>query len=352
METPADADFTKSLPKVELHAHLTGSITPQCLHEIWQKKRSTSTGPRLEDPITACRPEAAHHNVLSFFPLFDKYIYNLCNDRESISFATEQVLQAFEDDGVRYLELRTTPREAPTTGLTKETYIETVLETIQTHSKHLMHTFLILSIDRRNTAEQALIVVHLALKYRSRGIIGIDLCGNPLKGSNSISTFAPAFALAKSHNLKITLHFAEVPESSTDFELQTLLSFYPDRIGHVINTPSSIEAEIEKRNLGLELCLSCNVLADLTHGGFANHHFGKWYMRDCPVALCTDDVGVFGSSVSNEYLLAAQHFQLSRADLIWLASGAVPSIFGGEDEEDRMYGLLREFELKQKHDAV
>ncbi|KAK4616308.1 Adenosine deaminase-like protein [Fulvia fulva] len=345
MDTPADTSFTKALPKVELHAHLTGSITPHTLHEIWLKKRDISAGAQLEDPLTACRPEAAHHDVFSFFPLFDTYIYNLINDVDAVAFATGEVLKAFEADGVRYLELRTTPREEPATGLTKEVYVETVLDTIKSHSQDKMHTYLILSIDRRNTLAQAMDVVNLAIKYQSRGIVGVDLCGNPLKGN--ISLFAPAFAIAKSHNLRITLHFAELPSSSTEVELTTLLSYVPDRLGHVINTTPSIETEIEKRKLGLELCLSCNVLAGLTEGGYANHHFGKWYTRDCPIALCTDDFGVFGSSISNEYLLTAQHFQLSRSDLIWLASGAVPSIFGGEDEEDRMYGLLKEFEDQQ-----
>lgn len=50
----------------------------------------------------------------------------------------------------------------------------------------------------------------------------------------------------------------------------------------------------------------------------------------------TDDVGVFCSPLSNEYELAAQHFDLGRAEIRKLCVGAVESIFTGEDEKNRL----------------
>jgi adenosine deaminase len=284
--TPVDAAFTKVLPKIELHAHLTGSISPETLHQIWQDSKSN-----LQDPLIAVRPEGAHHDIFSFFKVFDTYIYDLCNTPTAISFATREVLKAFRDDGVKYLELRTTPREALATGLSKEIYVETVLDAIADFSRENdgMHANLILSIDRRNTTAQAEQVLDLAMKYRKRGcgIVGIDLCGNPLKGD--VAIFREAFARAREEGFKVTLHFAEVPESSTELELETLLEFQPDRIGHVIHVPPKFEKEIEGMKLGLELCLSCNVHAKMLPGkdkGFADHHFGEWYKGECPIALC------------------------------------------------------------------
>ncbi|EME80161.1 uncharacterized protein MYCFIDRAFT_63420 [Pseudocercospora fijiensis CIRAD86] len=334
-----DAAFVEALPKVELHAHLTGSISPECLHEIWARKQST-----LEDPLSVLRPHGAYHDILTFFKLFDAYIYGLCDDIETVAYATGRVLQDFENDGVRYLELRTTPRESSETGMTKEIYVQTVIKAIEDHDTTTMPTYLILSVDRRNTASQAMEVVDLAMKYQDRGVVGIDLCGNPLKGE--VSTFQTVFSRAKANGLKVTLHFAEVPESSTDQELRTLLSFQPDRLGHVINTSSEIDSMIEEQACGLELCLSCNVHAKMlpNAGRFADHHFGQWYSRPNAIALCTDDVGVFGSTVSNEYLLAGEHFRLGRKDLTALSRRAVSSIFGGKGEKERLLTLLDDFE--------
>lgn len=150
-----------------------------------------------------------------------------------------------------------------------------------------MSTFLILSVDRRNTEAEALEVVDLAIKYRSRGVVAVDLCGDPSKGD--VSIFRTAFAKAKRHGLRLTLHFAEVPASSCEEELVTLLSYEPERLGHVIHVSDAIKEEIIARELGLELCLSCNVLAKLTPDGFPGHHFGFWRHKGCPLILCVGD---------------------------------------------------------------
>ena len=183
-----------------------------------------------------------------------------------------------------YLELRTTPRAIPSAGITIDSYVETVLKSISdfNESNH-MRTNLILSIDRRNNLPTAMSVVDLAAKYKSRGVVGIDLCGDPSLGD--VSIFKPAFEAARTQGLKITIHFAEAPQSSTDIELWTLLSYKPDRIGHVINVPPDVKQEIIKRRLGLELCLSCNVHARMITGTYGDHHFGWWQKTGCPIAL-------------------------------------------------------------------
>lgn len=42
-------DF-RALPKIELHAHLSGSISRQCLHEVWVLKKEKGET-ELEDPL-------------------------------------------------------------------------------------------------------------------------------------------------------------------------------------------------------------------------------------------------------------------------------------------------------------
>ncbi|CAD0092297.1 unnamed protein product [Aureobasidium vineae] len=368
MSQPPDLAFAKGLPKVELHAHLSGSISRKCLHNIWLRQKTKNPSFDLDDPSTAM-PSAADGEIdvvrytykralnctdsltrnHSFFPIFDKYIYALISDEESIRHATTSVLEDFQDDGVCYLELRTTPRAIPDAGVSKEEYVKTVLQAMndfKASSKQdikgaphydKLHAKLILSIDRKNTLEEASEVVRLALKYRHLGIVGVDLCGNP--ANKPISHLAPAFAEARAQGLGITLHFAEIAQEDSS-ELEEMLSWQPQRLGHVIHVRESLRKTITENKLGLELCLTCNVLCGLSQGGYAAHHFGEWWSAGIPIALSTDDVGIFESTLSNEYMLAATNFDLDKTALVELCRGSVDTIFGGEGEKERISALL------------
>jgi adenosine deaminase len=91
--------------------------------------------------------------------------------------------------------------------------------------------------------------------------------------------------------LGTTIHFAETIYSNNNNaeELKTLLSFEPDRLGHVIHIPDEIKEKIAAKKIALELCMSCNVHAKMIvgGGGYEDHHFGEWWLRtECPVSLC------------------------------------------------------------------
>ncbi|KAF5024899.1 hypothetical protein F66182_3021 [Fusarium sp. NRRL 66182] len=335
-----DMDYVK-LPKIELHAHLTGSISRRTLHEIWLRKKATDSTD-VEDPLSVM-PEGKHdYDLETFFPLFSSYIYKLITDEESVRYTAKSVLFGFLNDGVCYAELRTTPRS--TSQLSAEQYIATLLKTIASfeaeHSQ--LHTRLILSVDRRHTPEQAASTLALALKYRNQGVVGLDLCGDPTaRPGGEIGIFTPVFQEAKKQGLGITVHFAEAEASGSKEELETLLSWEPGRLGHVIWEDEETKMEIARRELCLELCLSCNVRAGMVRGGFEGHHFGHWRGVAGPkISLSTDDVGVFGSPLSNEYRLVAQHFGLEREAICELARQPIEGIFGGQEEKERLSRIM------------
>jgi len=94
-------------------------------------------------------------DIHAFFPLFHP-IYARINTPERVRHLTLGVLADFWQDGVAYLELRTTPRAAVDQGkgggMSKEAYIRAVLGAMQEFSKsNVMASALILSLDTRHT---------------------------------------------------------------------------------------------------------------------------------------------------------------------------------------------------------
>ncbi|KAK8101064.1 hypothetical protein PG999_011438 [Apiospora kogelbergensis] len=297
------------------------------------------------------------YDLNTFFPLFSSYIYHLVNDVESLVYSTKAVVADFANDGVVYLELRTTPRAMTAAGLDKAGYVQVVLDAMGAAEREhpSIRAKLILSMDRRNTPQEARDVVLLARKFCSQGVVGIDLCGDPAKGD--VALFTPAVREAKSDNggggfLGVTVHFAEAECSASDAELQTIMDWDPDRLGHVIHVPEHIKRRITAprpgagssdfaTTRGLELCLSCNVHAKMIVGSFEAHHFGEWWRAEgVTVVPCTDDVGVFGSPASNEWRLIQQHFRLTRTEILELARKGIDVIFGGYEEKQRLRNVM------------
>ncbi|KAL5627256.1 hypothetical protein BROUX41_003409 [Berkeleyomyces rouxiae] len=375
-------DF-KALPKIELHAHLSGSISRRCLHGIWASKRAAGLT-ALPDPLVAM-PEGKHDYCLqTFFPLFTSYIYGLLDDLVSVRISTDDVLRQFAADGVVYLELRTTPRRAR--GFSRAQHVATVVDAVRRFhrtaaggagagAEPAMRVRLLLSLDRRDSHADARETLDLALQHRDV-VVGIDLCGTPtVRKARALRFFDAYMAEARAAGLQLAVHFGEVrwdtvggaeaadgtdTDADTDAdqasgpdredeELRIMLDWGPRRLGHVVHVSEHIKQRILQQSSGgaaggaagltLEMCLSCNVHAKMVDS-YGGHHFLEWWRAGANVTLGTDDVGVFGSPLSHEYRLAAQYFGLGRADVVRLARMGIEGIFGGEEEKERLRRVM------------
>ncbi|XP_016425240.1 adenosine deaminase-like protein [Sinocyclocheilus rhinocerous] len=133
------------------------------------------------------------------------------------------VIQEFAADGVKYLELRSTPREVTETGLTKQRYIETVLEAIRQCKQEEVDIdvrFLV-AVDRRHGPVVAMETVKLAEDFllSSDGVVvGLDLSGDPTVGHGK--DLLSALEKSKNCGLKLALHLSEVGAHGNFFILE------------------------------------------------------------------------------------------------------------------------------------
>ena len=51
-------------------------------------------------------------------------------------------------------------------------------------------------------------------------------------------------------------------------------------------------------------------------------------------------MGVFGSSLSNEYALIAEHFGLDRKEICELSRSCIDTVFGSEEDKERLRALM------------
>ncbi|XP_039988025.1 adenosine deaminase-like protein [Xiphias gladius] len=335
MDNEADV-FYRQLPKVELHAHLNGSVSSETIKKLIDRKPHLD----IDHGMTAIG-KGQRRTLDDCFQVF-KVIHQLVDTEEDILMVATDVIREFAADSVKYLELRSTPREQKRTGLTKRRYIETIIRAIQLCKNEGLDIdvrFLV-AIDRRNGAKVAMETVELAEEFllSSDGlVVGLDLSGDPMVGHGKY--LLPALERAKNCGLKLSLHLLEVPSQLEESDL--LLNLPPDRIGHgtflhpEVGGSQTLVDKVLKNNIPLELCLTSNIKAQ-TVSCYSKHHFKYWYELGHPSVICTDDKGVFCTDLSREYQLAASTFGLSREAVWKLSQQAIDCIFAPQTVKQQL----------------
>lgn len=201
---------------VRSHAHLNGSIPDTTLQELIALKASSSEP--LDDSILHFKPPDSLTAIEEFFPIFGKVIYRLVDNPDAVALATKGVLEAFKEDGCMYLELRTTLREAPGSGMIYETYLDAVLSTFEAFERcnTEMIARLIISVNWNHSEAEVMRGMELAVRYRRREgrgyIVGVDVCGDPSRSDPE--PLRKGLAVAQAAGLPLTVHFGEVSASS------------------------------------------------------------------------------------------------------------------------------------------
>nr|XP_023021470.1 adenosine deaminase-like protein [Leptinotarsa decemlineata] len=334
----AESEYFKQLPKVELHAHLNGSLTGKTLEKLGCSESAIAEYEKLT------RTAPTSRSLQECFGLFSQ-AYNVIKSPESVYVATRNVIEDFAKDNVIYLELRTTPRA--NVGMTKEDYIEAVVKAIVNHEyRNKILVKLILSLDRRHSKEESEKALELILRMREKYpsvIKGIDLCGNPEEGDFHETIFEKAKQF-----LGITIHCAEV---KNDSEVERILMFGPNRIGHGTylhpehgGSQKNWELYLEKK-IPLECCLTSNIICGTTKS-YQDHHVRHWLDLKLPFSICTDDKGVFGTTLTKEYTLVQRHFDKIPENLWKMTYDSISHSFASEREkQDLQDQLIRWFNV-------
>uniref|UniRef100_A0A8C0CE50 Adenosine deaminase like n=1 Tax=Balaenoptera musculus TaxID=9771 RepID=A0A8C0CE50_BALMU len=301
-QQPWKTTFYSKLPKVELHAHLNGSISSNTIKKLIAKK----PGLKIHYQMTMI-DKGKKRTLEECFQMF-QIIHQLTTSPEDILMVTKDVIKEFADDGVKYLELRSTPRENAT-GMTKKTYVESVLEGIKQSKQENIDIDVryLISVDRRGGPSVAKETVKLAEEFflsTEDTVLGLDLSGDPT-----------------------------IPNQKK--ETQVLLDLLPDRIGHgtFLNSLEGGSLDlvdfVRQHQIPLELCLTSNVKSQ-TVPSYNQHHFGFWYSIVHPAVICTDDKGVFATHLSQEYQLAAETFHLTQSQVWDLSYESISYIFASD----------------------
>lgn len=289
----------KKIKKSELHLHLGGAWPLAYLKEVSDRQEFTDLCQMLHQIQFA---QIDYHDAFRVFGLISK----IMNSNERIEQGVTALCKEQAQDNIVYAEFRTGLKDL---GSGLEDYLKAVLKGIkQGTAGTSLKVGLILSLQRNMSETIAEKTIDLALKYRSEGVIGIDLSGDSTNGDGK--QIFSALIRAKNNHLPVTLHIGESKEETAAQQMLELLTIQPERVGHAVHLCQEGFEWIKNKKIPIELCLTSALKTGMIDDP-QEHPALKLLVEGYPVAICTDDPLIFNSTLSQEYALVALHTGLS-----------------------------------------
>ena len=154
--------------------------------------------------------------------------------------------------------------------------------------------------------------------------MAFDLAGGEL--GNPAAPHAAAFAYAREHDLACTCHAGEGAGASYVREAVHVCGAH--RIGHATRLieDESLTQYVNDRRIALEICLTSNVQTHAVES-YEEHPLRRYYDRGMNVVLNTDNRLMSGTTLTDEYLLAAKALGFTFDELAEVALNGFTSAF-------------------------
>lgn len=281
-------EILKALPKYNAHCHLGGEIPAATL----LKYGSPAQIQALTQAMSEIASGKEYEKAFCIFPLISQII----NTHEKLKEATFQTCQQFKCDNNQVVLMRTSLKQLDNRDY--EEYLKTVLEGIQEAASDDFNIFLMLSLKRSSSLEMAKLTVDLTLKYREKGLVGIDI--SDISTIGDIKTIIPELLRAKENGLKIAVHMGESAQEQD--QMFIIRELKPDLIDHGVNLCEEAKEWIKKQNIPVTVCLTSSIATKMHHQTSPHPWITEHLKSEHPIDLGTDDSTVFGNIVLSDEL--------------------------------------------------
>lgn len=248
----------------------------------------------------------------------------LLQTKENLDMALRQLVRELTMDGVIYSEIRFAPLLHTADGLTPEEVVATLCQAAEAAEQETgVVTRLILCTLRHFPVEQSMETAQLALAFRDRGVVGLDLAADE---GFSLNAHIPAFRLAAENGLPCTAHAGEAHGPASVSE--TLEYLGPRRIGHGVRSIEDPELVhyLAQHRIHLEVCPSSNLQTGI-FARMTQHSIDALYRAGVPLSINTDGRGLTQTTLCREYALVAQAFGWQAHDFLLVNRMALQATF-------------------------
>jgi adenine deaminase len=329
-------EFIRRIPKAELHLHIEGTLEPEMVFELADKHRVAMQHESVE---------ALHHayrftNLQSFLDVYYQGA-EILRDESDFHALTAAYLRRAHADGVVHAEIFFDPQTHTARGVAFEAVIGGIHSALAEGERALGITHrLILCFLRHLSAEDAMATLEQALPHAGTiTAVGLDSS----EAGHPPAKFGAVFARARSEGLLAVAHAGE--EGPPEYISEALDLLKVKRIDHGVRSeedPALLE-RLARERVPLTVCPLSNVRLRV-FDRMEDHNLKRLLQRGLCVTVNSDDPAYFGGYVAENYLAAYRALNLSRAEIVQLASNSVEASFLSQADKDAWLQKIRRFD--------
>jgi adenosine deaminase len=318
-----------TLPLVELHRHLDGSIRLQTILELADQHGIRMPADNAAGLAGYIQIDESAPGLMAFLDRFEHMTAVLVDADACRRVAYENVEDA-KAEGIDYIELRYSPWfMALNHNMDPAEVMEACADGIRAAERDTGVKANIIGILSRTYGVDACWRELEAILAHRDHIVAVDLAGDEQRFPADL--FKAHFRRVRDAGLHVTVHAGEADGPVSVWSAINDLG--AERIGHgfrAVEDPALVEYLAEK-HIGLECCPTSNLHTSLIRD-YASHPIKQLASQGVRFCLNTDDPGISAIDLKHEYEIAAPAVGLSSEEIRRSQSEALAMAFLSDSE--------------------
>ena len=327
--------FIQSLPKVELHLHIEGTLEPELMFEL--AKRNSVDIPF--NSFSEVKAAYNFHNLQSFLDIYYQGTNVLLHEQDFFDL-TWAYLQRCREDNVVHTEIFFDPQAHTGRDVHFDTVVNGIYRALNKARSELgISSNLIMCFLRHLDEDAAFETLESALPHKDK-IIGVGLDSSEV--GHPAQKFERVFQHAIKQGFLTVAHAGEEGPVSNIHDALNLLKV--SRVDHGVrcSEDETLVEHLANERVPLTVCPLSNVkLKVFDH--MKQHNIVELLRKGLCVTINSDDPSYFGGYMTDNFLAVHEAIEMEKAEIAQFTLNAIEASFISESEKRRLIKATQDY---------
>jgi adenine deaminase len=327
--------FIRSLPKIELHLHIEGSLEPELMFELAGRNK-------IEIPFSNPQEVRAAYefsDLQSFLDIYYQGANVLINEQDFFDLCWAYLLRC-KQDNVLHTEIFFDPQTHTDRGIDISTVINGLNRALEKGQKELGISSVLIACFLRHLDEAAAFDTLEQIKpYRDK-IIGVGLDSG--EAGNPPGKFLRVFDAAREAGFLTVAHAGE--EGPASYIRDSLSLLKVSRIDHGVRCveDSDLVEELVVSRMPLTVCPLSNIKLCVFEN-MQQHNIVDLLRKGLCVTVNSDDPAYFGGYMNDNFHAVCHAHQLSHQEIASFSFNAIEACFASAERKQELTDQLQHY---------